>query len=92
MLFKLLLLKLHRSCNLPNIPIWCVLYIADRLSKTVDVSCLFAVEMPDLCTVPLNCTSKQSLPDCIVPEHTIAVEIKVCYNSLTENSRNFIAP
>jgi len=33
--------------------------------------------MPDLCTIPLTCTAIESLSDCILPNSTFAVEIKV---------------
>ena len=56
--------------------------VGHRLPKTLDTQCLFAVEMPDLCTVPRSCTTAQSLPCHAFTGSTFAVEIKVCCNVL----------
>ena len=59
--------------------LWSV--VGHRLPKALDMSCLFAVEMPDLCTVPRICTTAESLPYHIFQGSTFAVEIKVCCGS-----------
>ena len=38
---------------------------------------MHAVEMPDLCTVPLVCTMAESVPDHVFHGSTFAIEIKV---------------
>jgi len=48
-----------------------------RMSKTLDTGCLFAMEMPDLCTTPLICTTVESVSNHILTGGTFAIEIKV---------------
>jgi len=65
---------LHHLCSV----------VGHRLPKASDTGCLFALEMPDLCTVPRICTTAESLPRHVLPGSTFAVEIKVFYSNLTD--------
>jgi len=58
------------------------------MSKTLDKGSLFAVEMPDLCTIPLRCAAMDSVSDCILPGSTFAIEIKVTVCLIEFNSKN----